>query len=193
MNHSEIQSLGEYRTPDLLGSRKLSYVVWRFLLAPIFRVTPDLRVLDRMRAWLLITCGAQIGKGLVIRPTVKVFFPWNLVIGDNCWIGDKVMLYCLDRIVIEHNVCISQECFLNTGSHDYTKRTFDLKIAPITIRAESWIGARSFINLGVTIGRGAVIGAMSNVVHDIPADMIAHGNPCRPQRPRNGLERPESS
>lgn len=51
--------------------------------------------------------------------------------------------------------------------------------APITIEDNVWIGANSTVIGGVTIGEGSVIGAGSVVIHDIPAGVVAAGNPCK--------------
>jgi len=50
---------------------------------------------------------------------------------------------------------------------------------PIVIEDNVWLGAGSTVMKGVTIGRNSVIGAGSVVTKDIPADVIAAGNPCR--------------
>lgn len=55
--------------------------------------------------------------------------------------------------------------------------------APITIEDNVWIGANATICGGVTIGSGSVIGAGSVVTKDIPAGVVAAGNPCRVLRP----------
>lgn len=54
---------------------------------------------------------------------------------------------------------------------------------PVTIGNNVWIGGNSVINPGVTIGSNVVIGSGSVVTKDIPADVIAAGNPCRILRP----------
>lgn len=51
--------------------------------------------------------------------------------------------------------------------------------APVTIEDNCWIGAGTTICPGVAIGENSVIGAGSVVIHDIPANSIAVGNPCR--------------
>lgn len=180
-----VQSLGDYRVPQIEGFSKPRYIAWRLVLAPFFRLTPDVRSCDRLRSWLLRRGGAKIGRGVVTRPNVRVYLPWNLEIADNCWIGDRVTLYSLGKIELGSNVCISQGCFLNTGSHDHSDPAFNLLIRPIVIEEQSWVGANCFVNLGVRIGKGTVIGASSNVVKDIPSGVIAYGNPCEPRGLRN--------
>jgi putative colanic acid biosynthesis acetyltransferase WcaF len=55
---------------------------------------------------------------------------------------------------------------------------------PITIEPEAWLATRVFVAPGVTIGRGAVVGACSVVLNDVPAMMICAGHPAKPLRPR---------
>ena len=111
--------------------------------------------------------GAKIGKGVLIRSTVKVQFPWKVKIGDFSRIGDDVFLYSLGGIEIGSNVVISQRSYLCTGSHDFTKRDFPIYTKKITVDDEVWIVSDVFVVPGVTVGRGAVIGARSSVFEDM--------------------------
>jgi len=136
------------------------------------------------RRFLLRAFGAQIGKGVLIRPSVSVTYPWKLSIGDWCWIGDGATLYTLGEISIGDNSCISQHAYLCTGSHDYTRTSFDLYAVPIRVEPEAWVATHVFVGPGVTIGHGAIIGAASVVLKDVEAGMICAGNPLRRIRTR---------
>ena len=136
------------------------------------------------RRFLLRAFGAQVGKGVLIRPSVSVTYPWKLRIGDWCWIGDGATLYTLGEISIGDHSCISQHAYLYTGSHDYTRLSFDLYEKPIRVESEVWVSTHSFVGPGVTIGHGAIIGASSVVLKDVPAGMICAGNPLRMIRAR---------
>jgi putative colanic acid biosynthesis acetyltransferase WcaF len=130
------------------------------------------------RVALLRKFGAQIGTGVTIRSNVNISFPWRLAIGDYVWIGDDVGILSLAQVTIESNVCISQRAYLCTGSHDFRREDFALKVAPITIRDGSWIAAMSFIAPGVEIGSGAVVAAGSVVFRNIPPNASVRGNPA---------------
>jgi putative colanic acid biosynthesis acetyltransferase WcaF len=136
------------------------------------------------RCWLLRLFGAQVGKGVVIRSGVSISFPWRLHVGNHVWIGEGVRILSLAPVTIHSDVCISQEAFLCTGSHDYRREDFALVTAPIVIETEVWIAARAFVGPGVTIGPKTVVAACAVVIRDIPAASFASGNPAR-SRPRN--------
>ncbi len=78
---------------------------------------------------------------------------------------------------------MAQEVYLCTGTHDFEKTMF-LMTAKITIGARAFLGARTFVMPGVTVGDDCIIGACSVVTRDTPAGMICAGNPCRIVRPR---------
>jgi acetyltransferase-like isoleucine patch superfamily enzyme len=109
---------------------------------------------------------------------VYISFPWRLTVGDHVWIGDDVGIQCLAQVTIESNVCVARRCYLVTGSHDFRREDFKLKVAPIVIRSGSWIAIGSLIVAGVTIGEGAVVSAGSVVLGDVPANCLVRGNPA---------------
>jgi putative colanic acid biosynthesis acetyltransferase WcaF len=109
------------------------------------------------RSALLRAFGAKIGKGVGIGSNMNISFPWRLVVGDHVWIGDDVGILSLAPVTIESNVCVARRSFLCTGSHDFRREDFKLKVAPILIRTGSWIAIGSLILPGVTIGEGAVV------------------------------------
>jgi putative colanic acid biosynthesis acetyltransferase WcaF len=145
---------------------------------------PSPQVCYGWRRFLLRLFGAKIGDKVIIRPSVKVTYPWKLQIGDRSWIGDDVVLYNLGPITIGSDVVVSQQTYLCTGSHDYTRPSFDIYANPIVVENEAWITTRVFIGPGVRVGSGAVIGTCSVVMKDVPPMMICIGNPLRVIRPR---------
>ena len=133
---------------------------------------------------LLRLFGTSLGRGLVLKPRVRIKFPWRLTVGDHCWIGEGVWIDNLAPVTLGDNVCLSQGVYLCTGGHDHTRPTFDLITKPITVESEAWVGAMSVLLPGVTVGRGAVVAAGSVVTKDVPAGMIVGGNPARVIKPR---------
>ncbi len=102
---------------------------------------------------LLRVFGATVGRAVVIKPCVRIKFPWRCQIGNDCWIGEDVWIDNLAAVRIANDVCLSQGVYLCTGSHNHRSIAFDLIVKPIVIEEQAWIAARSVVLQGVTIGR----------------------------------------
>ena len=174
----EYQALDRFRLPDDFRGRPGWYVqLWWIVEALLFRPSPQF--LYGWRRWLLRRFGARVGRGAIIRPTVKTQFPWKVSIGDYAWIGDDVVLYSLGPIVIGNNVVVSQKSYICTGSHDPGQLDFPIFSRPIYIEDECWIATDVYVAPGVRIGRGTLVGARSSVFKDLPAGKICMGSPAK--------------
>ena len=94
----------------------------------------------------------------------------------NCIILDEA------KVTFGDNVFIAPNCGFYTAGHplDVEQRNKGLEYAyPITIGNNVWIGAHVCVLPGVTIGDNTVIGAGSIVTKNIPANVLAAGNPCK--------------
>jgi putative colanic acid biosynthesis acetyltransferase WcaF len=150
--------------------------------AALFRHSPQ--VMYAWRRFLLRCFGAHVGKGVLIRPSASITYPWKVRLDDYCWVGNNVVLYSLAPISIGAHAVISQNTYLCGGDHDMDAIDFPLRAKVITVEEEAWVASDVFIAPGVTIGRGAVIGARSSVFKDMPAGMVCVGYPCRPIKRR---------
>jgi putative colanic acid biosynthesis acetyltransferase WcaF len=138
-------------------------------------------------AWrrsLLRLFGAKIGRGVVIKPRVRVKFPWRLAIDFDSWIGEAVWIDNLAWVRIGANCCISQGSYLCTGSHDWSASSFDLITSEIIVEDESWVAAKCVIGPGVVIARGAVIGIGSVLTKSCEPWCVYAGNPAQQRRSR---------
>jgi len=151
--------------------------LWWMVQSTLFGVSPQ--AFYGWRRWLLRSFGAKIGKGVFLRPSVRVTYPWKLTVGDHCHIGDEVVLYTLGEIEIGDCAVVSQRSYICTGSHDYTSPTFDIYAKKIVIESEAWVASDVFVAPGVRIGTGAVVGARSSVFTDVPPGVIYVGTPAR--------------
>lgn len=131
------------------GASKAVEVAWLLLRAFLF--LHPIPLPSSLKITALRLFGAKIGTGVVIRSGVKISFPWRLTVGDHVWIGDDVNILSLAEVTIGSHVCISQQAFLCTGSHDFRSESFDLITKPITISSHSWVAARAFITPGTVI------------------------------------------
>ncbi|TKV57351.1 putative colanic acid biosynthesis acetyltransferase [Nakamurella flava] len=121
----------------------------------------------QVRVAILRGFGAQIGESVLVRHRVRIHWPWKLAIGDNSWVGEGVWILNLEPVTIGHDVCISQDVLLCTGSHDRRSATFEFDNAPIVVEDGAWIAARATVLRGVTIGREATVGATALVAGDV--------------------------
>jgi len=177
------QDLRSFRLPINFRGKNRWYVqFWWLVQSVLFGMSPQF--MYGWRRLLLRLFGAKVGYGVLIRPSARITFPWNVTIGDWAWIGDNVELYSLGEIVIGENTVISQRSYICTGCHDYTKASFDIFAEKIIIEPEVWVAADVYVAPGVRINRGCVVGARSSVFEDLPAMMICYGNPAKPMKPR---------
>jgi len=179
----EYQRLNQFQLPEGFRGRSVLVVqLWWLVQSTLFAMSPQF--MFGWRIFLLKLFGAQIGSDVRIRPSVRVTYPWKVKLGDRVWIGDYAEFYSLGEIDVGDDVVISQKSYLCAATHDYTKPSFDIVDKKITIEAQVWLATDVFIAPGVTIGRGALIGARSNVFADMPAGMICVGSPAKPVKPR---------
>lgn len=132
-----------------------------------------------VRPKLLRAFGADIGKRVFIRHQVRVLWPWKLTVGNDCWIGEGAWLLNLEPITLGHDVCLSQEAFLCTGSHDRHSPSFKYDNGPITVGDSAWIGARATVLRGVTVGQRGVVAACARITKDVPAGALTRGDQTR--------------
>lgn len=130
--------------------------VYLWGLAEILFVTNPLQISSRLRVRVLRAFGAEIGRDVIFRPRTRVRFPWKLHLGDRCWIGEGVWFHNQDHIFIGHDVVISQESFLTTGSHA-VRRDMGLITKPIKVGSGAWITARCIVLGGADIGISSII------------------------------------
>ena len=177
------QNLSEFELPkNFRGKNSFTVQLWWIVQGVFFRTSPQF--LYGWRRFLLRLFGAKIGKKVIIRPTVKVTYPWKVSIGDFSWIGDDVDLYSLGDIEIGKNVVISQKSYLCTGSHDYLSRSFSIYAKRIVIKDKCWLATDVFVAPGITIEEGTVVGSRSSVYKNLPANTVCIGNPAKVVRNR---------
>jgi acetyltransferase-like isoleucine patch superfamily enzyme len=154
---------------------------------------------------------ARLGEGVVFEPGVLVFHPENIEIGDDVYIGHNAILkgYYKNKMVIGAGTWIGQQCFFhsaggitvgcNVGIGPAVKIITSyhaeegiekpilhsrVEFAPVVIEDDSDIGVGAVVLPGVSIGRGAQIGAGAVITQDIPAYAVAAGVPARVLRNR---------
>ena len=158
------------------GAGFLKITLWYFVNALLVRASwnPFMGI----KIVLLRMFGAKIGKGLVIKNNVVIKSPWNLTVGDDCWLGEDCWIDNLDKVCIGNNVCISQGALLLTGNHDYTVPSMPYRNGAITLEDGAWIGAKAVVCPGVTVHRNAILTVGSVATQEMKVDGIYQGNPA---------------
>ncbi len=163
---------GNYST----GSGPVKRLLWYFVNV-LFFINPMLPV-SRLKVFLLRLFGAKVGKGVIIKPSVNVKYPWKLRIGDHCWIGERVWIDNLAEVCIGSNCCISQGAMLLCGNHNFKLQTFDLITGDIVLEDGVWIGAHSIVCPGITCYSHSVLAVNSVATKNLEAYHIYQGNPA---------------
>lgn len=122
--------------------------------------------------------GAKVGKGVQIKPSVNIKYPWLLEIGNHSWIGELVWIDNLTHVKIGNNVCLSQGAMLLTGNHNYKLPTFDLMTGEIKLEDGVWIGAKAIVCPGVTCHSHSILSVNSVATKNLNSNGIYQGNPA---------------
>lgn len=134
------------------------------------------------REELMRTIVGKIGEEFNIESPFQCDYGYNIEIGENFYSNHNLIILDVGRVKIGDNVQVAPNVSIYTAGHPVhpeTRNTGYEYGIDITIGDNVWIGGSVSILPGVTIGDNAVIGAGSVVTKDIPANVIAAGNPCR--------------
>ena len=174
-----MRELSSFRGKKVTLLIKARYVLWmltQILLSSHF-------VSNGFRVLILRWAGAQIGRGVVFKTRVRVHFPWNLEIGDDCWIGEEVWFINHEKVKIGSNVCISQRSIICSGGHDYRSASLEFAHKPIEIKAGAWVCLDAKVLPGVTIGECSVVSAGEIVRKSVPDYSMLIAGEIRPIDP----------
>lgn len=135
-----------------------------------------------LRRQLLDELLGSIGEGTEIRPPLLVDYGSNITIGARCFANFGLVALDVARITLGDDVQLGPNVQLLTPTHPVdpvARREKWEAAAPITIGDNVWIGGGAIICPGVTIGDDTVVGAGAVVTKDLPAGVVAVGNPAR--------------
>ena len=136
------------------------------------------------RLFLLRRFGADVHGSARIAPSVRIDFPWNLVVARGVDIAHGAIVNCMGAVRIGEGTRVSQYAHLCAGTHDYRSPRMPIVRSPITIGSDVWIAADAFVGPGVTIGNGALLAARSSAFGNLPAGQVCIGEPARPRGAR---------
>ena len=124
----------------------------------------------------------KVGIRFYIEPPFRCDYGYNIEIGENFYSNYNLTILDCARVTIGDNVMIAPNVSIYTAGHPihFEPRNEGFEYAyPIEIKSNVWIGGNVVINPGVKIGENSVIGSGSVVTKDIPANVVAVGNPCK--------------
>lgn len=135
---------------------------------------------------------AEVGTDCYIEPPLRANWGRHTHLGHHVYANFNLTLVDDTHIYIGDHVMIGPNVTLATAGHpidpEYRKRLAQFNL-PVRIGNNVWIGAGCVVLPGVTIGENSVIGAGSIVTRDIPANVVAFGNPCAVVRPISERDR----
>ena len=135
-----------------------------------------------LREEILRELFGSLGKNPFVEKNIRIDYGFNMHAGDNFFVNYDCVFLDVAPITFGNNVFIAPQCGFYSVNHplDTALRNTGVEYGkPITVGSDVWFGGHVTVCPGVTIGDNVVIGAGSVVVHDIPSDSLAVGNPAR--------------
>jgi maltose O-acetyltransferase len=161
--------------PELVALRRRARRLTR-----LFNQTTEEETERRLQ--LLTELFGRVGAGIEVEPPFACDYGDNIHAGDGLYLNFGCVILDCARVDIGRNVQLGPGVHVYTAHHptDPAERATGLELAsPVRIGDNVWIGGGSIICPGVSIGDGSTVGAGSVVVRDVPAGVVAAGNPCR--------------
>ena len=124
----------------------------------------------------------SFGEGSFVERPFFCDYGTNIRIGRDSFVNTNAVFLDCGEITIGDRVNIASGVQLLGADHprEAALRAQGIELAkPVSIGDDAWIGAGAIVCPGVSVGEGSIVGAGSVVVADVPADVIAAGNPCR--------------
>ena len=164
----------------------------RVKCARLYKEYNNLEEDDPRRKEILKELLGEKGEGVFLRGPIYFDYGFNTKIGNYSYANFNFTVLDVCPVTIGNNVYMATNVSLLTALHPLVAEErniyFDEEVgymhddeygAPIVIEDNVWIAGNVLVGPGVTIGKGSVIGAGSVVLHDIPAGVLAAGNPCK--------------
>lgn len=178
-----------FTQPSFSLRNRLGRLAWGGVWLLLFRTSP--RPMHAWRCFLLRSFGAVIGQDVHIYPSVRIWAPWQLTLGNRVGVANGATLYNMAHLTVGNDCVISQGAHLCGGSHDVDSPNFQLVARPIILGDQVWICADAFVALGVRIAPGCVVGARSLVLKDINEPWtVWAGHPAERKRQRRQGSQP---
>jgi len=136
------------------------------------------------RSWFIARSTRSSGADLCVFPGAILHYPSNIVFGSRVFLNRGAMITAPTTVSVGNDTLLGPGVIINSGNHgiadpDATIRSQGHETRPISIGDDVWLGARSCVLAGVTIGNGAVVGAGAVVTRDVAPHAVVGGIPAR--------------
>ena len=124
----------------------------------------------------------QCGSGSFVEPPFRCDYGTNIRIGSECFLNFNVVVLDCALVTLGDRVQVGPGVQLLAADHprEPAERARQVELAkPVSVGDDVWIGAGAIVCPGVRVGAGSIIGAGAVVTRDVPAGVVAAGNPCR--------------
>lgn len=158
--------------------RRLGTIILEFEVM-ILHLVGDNIPSHHIRRFFYRLAGMKIGKGSTIHMGARLYCPDNIEIGEDSIIGEETVLDGRDKLIIGNHVDIASEVMIYNAEHDVRDPSFGAIKAAVKIEDYVFIGPRAIILPGVTIKKGAVVGAGAVVTKDVEVNSIVGGVPAK--------------
>jgi len=128
----------------------------------------------------------DVGPDAMVIGPLRCDYGWNVTLGERAFLNYDVVILDCAPVRIGARALVGPRAQFIAADHPQTpegRATGLESAAPVTVADDAWIGAGAIVLPGVTVGRGSIVGAGSVVTRDVPAGVVAAGNPCRVLRP----------
>ena len=159
---------------------KVRRAIWNVVRLCLFRPLGT-KLFRPWRILVLKLFGAEVAWSAEVYASAKVWAPWLLTMEEGSCIGPHVIVYNQARVTLRQDACLSQYAYVCTAGHEtgsVNNAKTGLVVAPVTLERGAWVGTRAFINMGVQVGEGAVVGACACVFKDVAPRTVVGGNPA---------------
>lgn len=128
---------------------------------------------------ITLSAQASLKDGVVLNANTG-----RITIGERSWVGPYCVIYGNGGVDIGRDVMIAAHTLITSVGHEHESLEVPmmhqpLRLAPVRIEDDVWIGARCTLLPGITVGRGAIVGAGSVVTRDVAPWTIVGGTPAR--------------
>jgi maltose O-acetyltransferase len=148
------------------------------LLLRVFNSETD----ESARSALLAQLVGRAGPGAEVMPPFRCDYGYNISLGTGAFVNYNAIVLDVAPVVLGDHVLVASGVQILTADHprDPELRRSGLENgSPITIEENAWIGGGVILCPGATVGKDSIVGAGSVVTREVPAGVVAAGNPCR--------------